>query len=92
MKDSTKLKCKACHHVTEYKDVLKAPSPFLPEDTLKACPACKLCDEGFYVLCDEPGCMRVVSCGWFTGDKSDEWGGYRRTCREHWPEADMGSK
>ena len=28
--------------------------------------------------CDEPGCNRVASCGWPTGD-----GGYRCTCYEH---------
>jgi hypothetical protein len=30
-------------------------------------------------ICDEPGCLEYVSCGWPTDD-----GGYRQTCSTHW--------
>jgi hypothetical protein len=33
----------------------------------------------FALICDEPMCYRVVSCGWPIED-----GGYRHTCGEHW--------
>lgn len=48
-----------------------------------ACPNCKQCDQGFELLCDEPGCNVVARCEGPTGDHEDEWGGYRNTCRKH---------
>ena len=34
-------------------------------------------------ICDEPGCLEYVSCGWPTED-----GGYRSTCGSHWKSRD----
>ena len=58
-------------------EMLIALSPFNPDTILSACPKCKQCDEGFFQLCDEPGCDREATCGWPHPD------GYRRTCGEH---------
>lgn len=76
-------KCKLCSGVTLEPDLLTAPSPFCDTYQLTGCPGCKQCDEGFELLCDEPGCNRDASCGWPTGNEADAWGGYRQTCYKH---------
>lgn len=76
-------RCRACCEVTLEPGLLTAPSPFEPSDTLTACPRCKQCDEGFELLCDEPGCNVVAGCGWPTNNDADQWGGYRNTCGPH---------
>ena len=76
-------KCKTCNAVTLESEMLFAESPFLSGDMLIACPACKHCEDGFWLLCDEPGCIREVTGGGPTGNKADEWGGYRQTCYVH---------
>jgi len=70
--------CKECSAQVLEADMLAAPSPFDSAYTLWACPKCKQCDEGFFQICDEPGCNQEATCGWPTND-----GGYRRTCSEH---------
>lgn len=75
-------RCKTCGETTLAPELLEAPSPFRPYDTLTGCPACRCC-EGFDLLCDEPECGREASCGWPTGNDADAWGGYRQTCYEH---------
>lgn len=77
-------RCKECSVANPESKMLTAPSPFDASATLTACPSCKTCDEGFELLCDEPGCDREAGCGWPTGDANDEWGGYRNTCFNHW--------
>lgn len=76
-------RCNTCNRVSLETELLTAPSPFDPEDTLTGCPLCKGCDEGFEELCDEPNCMQQATGGWPTNDDSDQWGGYRRTCFKH---------
>ena len=75
--------CRNCKAVMLQSSLLKAESPFSRSDILIACPACKCCDQGFWLLCDEPGCSREVTGGWPTGNDADEWGGYRQTCDAH---------
>lgn len=83
-KERQRWKCNVCNTVTVETDLLTAPSPFDGAYKLVACPRCKQCDEGFDLLCDEPGCHRHAGCGWPTGDDRDQWGGYRNTCIVHW--------
>jgi hypothetical protein len=83
IREKNRWRCGACCAVNLEPDLPTAPSPFNPTDTLTACPNCKQCDEGFELLCDEPGCNEFAGCGWPTGDDSDEWGGYRNTCGKH---------
>ena len=78
-------RCVACGTVTFEPALLTAPSPFDADDTLTGCPKCKQCDEGFDLLCDEPGCANHAGCGWPTGNDQDAWGGYRNTCGRHMP-------
>ena len=82
-RDMQRWRCKFCDAVTLEKDLLTAPSPFCDTYELKGCPRCKDCQEGFVAVCDEPGCIREATSGWPTGDDSDAWGGYRRTCQTH---------
>lgn len=58
-------------------EVLRAVSPFDPDDEVFACPKCHEPDPT--AGCDEPGCTRDGSCGTPTP------GGYRLTCGEHRP-------
>lgn len=77
-----KVKCseRSCGwHGTEA-EVLTAPNPFDPADTLTGCPQCKGLETVIYA-CDEPGCRAAASCGTVTPD------GYRSTCGEHVPSA-----
>jgi hypothetical protein len=85
IREKRRWKCNACGTVTLEHELLTAPSPFDAADELTACPKCKQCDEGFDLLCDEPGCSNHAGCGWPTGDNDDEWGGYRNTCGKHMP-------
>jgi hypothetical protein len=78
----TNWRCKACGHISTESELLTAPSPFSPDDTLTACPECKVCDEGFEQLCDEPGCQREATCGWPSRLENR----YRRTCFLHMEE------
>ena len=78
MSEGRMWRCKACNTITPEHALLTAVSPFDAEQSLTACPKCKTCDEGFDLLCDEPGCRLAVSCGWPTLD-----GAYRQTCGLH---------
>lgn len=78
VQDTMLWRCKACSTETLGADLLQAPSPFDPLDGLTACPQCKQCDQGFDLVCDEPGCKQIGNCGWPTPD-----GGYRHTCNKH---------
>lgn len=78
MSEKTTLwRCKCCDWDGTLGDLLTAPSPFRPDDTLTACPACKVHDE-LVNMCDESGCRRDATCG-FPTDTA-----YRRTCGKHW--------
>lgn len=74
---SVKLwRCNFCHKIWPDAELLVAPNPFYPEDTLSGCPGCKSCDD-FQIVCDEPGCKLEGGCGWPSPE------GYRHTCYEH---------
>jgi hypothetical protein len=76
MKGERRWQC-TCGWIGEESEILTAPNPFDPGDTVVGCPLCKEVGD-FDELCDEPGCNRTTSCGFQTKD-----GGYRRTCHEH---------
>lgn len=76
-------RCKNCATVTLGAKLLVAANPFDRQQTLTGCPHCKQCDDGFDLLCDEPGCFEDASCGWPTGHSDDAWRGYRNTCGAH---------
>jgi len=58
--------------------MLTAPNPFDPGDSIVGCPGCKSVDT-LVEVCDEPGCAEFSSCGTPTPT------GYRRTCGKHRP-------
>lgn len=76
-------RCRDCNAVSGHAGLLRAPSPFDPGQNITGCPSCKQCGSGFDELCDEPGCGYIAQNGWPTGDDSDAFGGYRRTCYQH---------
>lgn len=59
-------------------EVLTAPNPFDPADTINGCPSCRAVDT-IELACDEPDCWEPVSCGTPTDS------GYRNTCGPHLP-------
>jgi hypothetical protein len=77
-KETDRAACDECHSCFPLSDALRAPSPFDPSDELLACPICKSVNS-LSLVCDEPGCERLRSCGFPTAT------GYRSTCWEHSP-------
>lgn len=63
-------------------ELLSAPDPFNPGETMYACPKCRETD--IVSGCDEPGCTKEGTCGWPSPS------GYRRTCVDHWRKANGG--
>ena len=72
----TRWRCSDCNWIGNDGELLSAPNPFYPDDTILGCPNCKQIGE-FIELCDEPGCDRPATCG------SPTPSGYRRTCFDH---------
>lgn len=70
-------RCECCSVVSADTGLLRAPSPFDPDDELVGCPSCKQ-TEGFIELCEIDGCLKGATCG---GPGED--GIYRRTCGNH---------
>lgn len=68
--------CQSCDWIGNDAELLRAPSPFDPDDTICGCPKCKAVDD-IINACDEPGCTREAHCGFPAP------GGYRRTCSKH---------
>lgn len=58
------------------REQLTDPNPFEEKEVVEGCPACRQVDT-VEILCDEPGCLELASCGTPTP------GGYRWTCYEH---------
>jgi hypothetical protein len=88
MKNNTKWRCTECGAITKDSNILRAPSPFNSTEILFGCPYCFMSTDfeistGFDILCDEPDCTNIASCGWPTGNKDDDWGGYRYSCLQH---------
>jgi hypothetical protein len=77
--ETYKTICLECDWKGTDADLLIAPSPFDPEDTLSGCPKCKSVDC-FRVACDFTGCWKEATAG--TPTKA----GYRHTCYLHRPE------
>ena len=73
--------CESCGWRGAMDDILRAPSPFDPEDELVGCPQCKIVEK-LHMTCDEPGCTLPVSCGWLSPN------GYRLTCGRHMDDDD----
>ena len=71
--------CSECGYKIMDFELLTAPNPFNPEDTISGCPKCLSAGE-FQGACDEPGCNQVSTSGTPTPN------GYRRTCYKHHPE------
>lgn len=86
----SKWKCDVCGWIGFDSQILEAPSPFRDDDTLTACPKCRM-TEGFTELCDIDGCTSEATCGTpikdgfatFSGDDSRD--DYLRTCGKHRP-------
>jgi hypothetical protein len=72
----TRWKCKSCWHISVTAQLLRGKNPFNEADIISGCPKCKGV-EGFYEVCDEPGCTTASRTGWKSG------AGYRRTCDAH---------
>lgn len=72
-----KWRCAICSEIATGAELLRAPSPFDPEDELCGCPHCKSA-EGFAEICEIGDCEREATCG---GPSLD--GVYRRTCGAH---------
>lgn len=66
-----------CGEVSTDSQLLTAPNPFDPSETLAGCPRCKTANE-FDLLCAIPECKRLATCG---GPSAD--GVYRQTCGDH---------
>lgn len=79
----SKQRCDECGWRGTDDQVLRAPNPFDPEDTLYGCPDCKQV-ECLRRACDDPECWEFASCGWPDGDR------YRTTCGPHYLERDVG--
>ena len=78
MLEKDKVICDECHRISRLNQLLSAANPFEAEDEIKGCPNCKSIDC-FHVVCDEPGCKDVATCGTPTKE------GYRHTCSKHGP-------
>ena len=74
--------CSECGQKTAESELLTAPNPFNPEDTICGCPKCLSAGE-FVGACDEPGCNEESSMGTPTPT------GYRHTCYKHRPKEAM---
>ena len=80
MIEKNKMRCQEqrCGWTGKRADLLKAVSPFEPDEEITGCPNCKGIDC-MDLVCDEPGCCALVSCGTPTAE------GYRHTCVMHKP-------
>jgi hypothetical protein len=74
-----KHRCTECQEKLQLEQILTAPNPFDPEDRVSGCPKCKAVNS-MELVCDEPDCWKVVSCGTPTD------AGYRHTCGNHRPD------
>lgn len=81
--ENNRWRCKSCDAVTLEPDLLTAPSPFDPTETLYGCPQCKQCGPGYDQLCDEIGCGDLVCAGVQIVNASGGRDGYRLVCGKH---------
>lgn len=80
-REKLKRVCSGCGHHCTVELLLRAQHPFDPDDFVEGCPECLSVDH-FEIVCDEPGCRQVASCGFPTRN------GYRNTCGEHFRAAE----
>ena len=71
-----KFKCEDCGWIGNEDEVLVSPNPFDPADQVCGCPKCQSV-QSMQLVCDEPGCAELATCGFPVGD------GYRHTCGKH---------
>lgn len=71
-----RYRCRACRWVGVKHELLTGDNPFDKTEKIYGCPECFSIDD-FAALCDEPGCLNDVSCGFPTPS------GYRQTCPQH---------
>lgn len=76
----TRWKCEACGEVSDQDELLVAPNPFDPGDTIIGCPQCRSV-EGFREACASMGCPHASTSG------TPDLFGYRYLwlCVEHSP-------
>lgn len=72
-----RCRCEDCDGTFLESEILNAPNPFNPDDTICGCPRCKSV-TAFALLCDFPGCDEDSSCGEPTSE-----GGYVHRCSKH---------
>lgn len=73
-------KCSECGWIGKPDDALHAHHPFSPppsSDEIVGCPKCYEVNT-MQMVCDEPGCKEVKTCGFPTD------AGYRQTCGKHY--------
>jgi hypothetical protein len=75
-----KVICKECDWRGTSEDVLEAPNPFDPEDTLTGCPGCKQVDT-MVQGCFHRGCLNEAATGGFSDPKDPK--NYVWACYEH---------
>ena len=76
-------KCSDCGWLGEPAEALHAPHPFVDQpssDEIVGCPECREVNT-MQMVCDEPGCREVKTCGFNTD------AGYRQTCGKHYQAA-----
>ena len=71
-------RCRDCLKISWDEELLHAVSPFDDELELTGCPKCRECNNGFDLLCEEPGCDEKVECGWVVDNQ------YHQTCYKHY--------
>lgn len=74
-----RIRCPNCSWTGTPDGLLKAPSPFDPEDLLTACPNCKTVEDTDH-LCDIEGCRELSGMGVPMKDGSYTW-----RCHNHRP-------
>lgn len=74
----TRFRCNFCGGIFKEHRLLRAASPFDPNDTLRGCPRCKQCADGFDLLCCVEGCDHMVAVG-----KVHPEHGYVWICSKH---------
>ena len=68
--------CMECGWRGTTEEIIRFPDPEANDNEWQICPKCRAAEQ-FTNMCDEPGCNKPASGGWFSPE------GYRRTCFEH---------
>jgi len=85
--------CNGCGRVLLISDLLRAASPFKPDEQVLGCPRCRQHMEGFKRLCNVPMCHEDIGRrglgpiderGWMCDTHSGEWIDGKRTIDGEW--------